>query len=65
MTERVQLLGGTRNNICQFLAVSPHISGMNVALGDGSVRHLNANMSGVTWWTAVIPNDGLVLGSDW
>jgi prepilin-type processing-associated H-X9-DG protein len=61
----VQLLGGTRNNICQFLAVSSHSGGMNVALGDGSVRFLSAGISGNTWWTAVVPDDGLVLGNDW
>jgi prepilin-type N-terminal cleavage/methylation domain-containing protein/prepilin-type processing-associated H-X9-DG protein len=61
----VQLIGGTRNNICQFLAVSSHSSGMNVALGDGSVRFLSASISGVTWWNAIVPNDGNVLGSDW
>jgi prepilin-type N-terminal cleavage/methylation domain-containing protein/prepilin-type processing-associated H-X9-DG protein len=61
----VLLLGGTRNNICQFMATSPHTSGMNVALGDGSVRHLNPAISGKTWWAACIPNDGVVLGNDW
>jgi prepilin-type N-terminal cleavage/methylation domain-containing protein len=61
----VQLLGGTRNNICQFMAVSGHTAGMNVALGDGSVRFLSPAISGVTWWNAVVPNDGNPLGNDW
>jgi len=61
----VLLLGGTRNNICQFLAVSGHSGGMNVALADGSVRFLSPGISGTTWWNAVIPNDGNVLGNDW
>jgi prepilin-type N-terminal cleavage/methylation domain-containing protein len=47
------------------LASSPHTAGMNVGLGDGSVRFLSNGISGTTWWTAVVPNDGLVLGSDW
>jgi prepilin-type N-terminal cleavage/methylation domain-containing protein len=44
---------------------SPHTAGMNVGLGDGSVRFLANGVSGTTWWTAVVPNDGLVLGSHW
>jgi hypothetical protein len=38
---------------------------MNVGLGDGSVRFLSGNISGVTWWNAVTPKDGNVLGNDW
>lgn len=57
-------LGGLRN-VCSVAAVSPHPGGMNVALGDGSVRFLNSNISGVTWWNAVVPNDGVLLGNDW
>ena len=61
----VLMIGGTRNNICQFIATSPHATGMNVALGDGSVRFLSSNMSGNTSWAAVTPAGGEVLGSDW
>jgi hypothetical protein len=46
-------------------AQSPHAGGMVAGLADGSVRMLGNGMSGTTWWTAVVPNDGLVLGSDW
>ncbi|OWK38892.1 DUF1559 domain-containing protein [Fimbriiglobus ruber] len=42
-----------------------HTGGINVALADGSVRNLNAGMSGTTWWAAVTPNGGEVLPSDW
>jgi prepilin-type N-terminal cleavage/methylation domain-containing protein/prepilin-type processing-associated H-X9-DG protein len=42
-----------------------HTGGMNVALGDGSVRNLAASMSGTTWWAACTVNSGEVLGSDW
>jgi prepilin-type N-terminal cleavage/methylation domain-containing protein len=47
------------------LAQSGHTSGMNVALGDGSVRFLARNMDPNTWWTAIVPNDGLPPDSGW
>jgi prepilin-type processing-associated H-X9-DG protein len=46
-------------------ASSNHVGGMNVLLGDGSVRFLTSGMSGNTWWNAVVPDDGVPLGSDW
>jgi prepilin-type N-terminal cleavage/methylation domain-containing protein/prepilin-type processing-associated H-X9-DG protein len=47
------------------LASSPHTGGMNVALGDGSVRFLASGISATTWWSACTPAGGEVLGSDW
>lgn len=46
-------------------AATAHGSGMLVCLADGSVRTLAPSMSGTTWWLAVTPSDGQVLGSDW
>jgi prepilin-type N-terminal cleavage/methylation domain-containing protein/prepilin-type processing-associated H-X9-DG protein len=57
-------LGGTRN-ICAIIAATPHTAGINVAMGDGSVRSVSAGISGVTWWAAVTPQGGETLGSDW
>ncbi len=57
-------LGGNKN-ICAIVATTGHSGGMNVVLGDGSVRLLSASMSGVTWWNAVTPSDGTPLGNDW
>jgi hypothetical protein len=48
-----------------FLASSPHTAGMNVGLGDGSVRFLSQGISGNTWWFACTPAGGETLGSDW
>ncbi len=45
--------------------VSPHTAGINVGLGDGSVRFVNQGVSPNTWWFALTPAGGEVLGSDW
>jgi prepilin-type N-terminal cleavage/methylation domain-containing protein len=45
--------------------VSPHPGGILAALGDGSVRMVSQGTSGNTWWFALTPNNGEVLGSDW
>jgi prepilin-type N-terminal cleavage/methylation domain-containing protein len=42
-----------------------HPGGMVVGLADGSVRTLSPGLSGTTWWAAVTPSVGEVLGSDW
>jgi prepilin-type N-terminal cleavage/methylation domain-containing protein/prepilin-type processing-associated H-X9-DG protein len=47
------------------VATSPHTGGINAALGDGSVRFVAQGMSGVTWWSAITPAGGEVLGPDW
>jgi len=49
----------------RFRASSSHTAGMNVALGDGSIRFLAQGMSTNTFWLAVLPNDGLPMPSDW
>ena len=49
----------------RFLASSAHPNGMNVCMGDGSVRFLQSGLSGSTWWAACTPAAGDVLGSDW
>ncbi len=36
-----------------------------VALADGSVRSISANISGNTWWTAMTPAAGDILANDW
>ena len=36
-----------------------------VGMGDGSVRTVSSGVSPLTWMLANVPNDGLVLGSDW
>jgi prepilin-type N-terminal cleavage/methylation domain-containing protein/prepilin-type processing-associated H-X9-DG protein len=48
-----------------FLASSPHTGGINVGMGDGSVRFVAQGISPTTWWYACTPNGQEVLGSDW
>jgi hypothetical protein len=36
-----------------------------VALADGSARTLTSRLTGTTWWAAITPAGGDVLGSDW
>lgn len=44
---------------------TPHPSGLCVALADGSVRTIAPSVSEITFWSAVTPAGGEVLGSDW
>jgi prepilin-type N-terminal cleavage/methylation domain-containing protein len=46
-------------------AATAHSAGMLVCLADSGVRTLAPSMSGATWWAAVTPAGGEVLGSDW
>lgn len=47
------------------IASSPHTASINVAMADGSVKSVTQNVSPATWWYALTPNGGEVLGSDW
>jgi prepilin-type processing-associated H-X9-DG protein len=48
-----------------YLASSGHTAGINVAMGDGSVRFVPQGISPGTWWYAATPQGGELLGSDW
>jgi prepilin-type N-terminal cleavage/methylation domain-containing protein len=59
---------GLDPSICHqydYNAMSAHTAVVQVGMGDGSVRALTQGMSHYTYNLALIPNDGLVLGSDW
>ena len=53
------------NNCDPLRASTPHTAVMPTLLGDGSVRSLSASISPNTWWFALTPAGGEVLGSDW
>jgi prepilin-type N-terminal cleavage/methylation domain-containing protein len=46
-------------------ASTGHTGGIQVGLGDGSVRSVSASISGATWWAACKPYGNTPLGSDW
>jgi prepilin-type N-terminal cleavage/methylation domain-containing protein len=55
-----------QSNNCKInIASTGHSNGIQVALGDGSVRVCSRGMSANTWWMALVPEDGNTLGSDW
>jgi prepilin-type N-terminal cleavage/methylation domain-containing protein len=47
------------------LTSTQHSAGMQVTMGDASVRTLGSNMSNVTWWAACTPHSNDLLGNDW
>jgi prepilin-type N-terminal cleavage/methylation domain-containing protein len=54
------------NSVCTVqLASTPHTGGIQVTLGDASVRGVHPSISLNTWWAAVTPSDGDILGGDW
>jgi prepilin-type N-terminal cleavage/methylation domain-containing protein len=54
-----------QENCNPALTQSIHNNGIQVALGDGSVRLLNESLTPITWYLATCPNDGMPLGDDW
>jgi hypothetical protein len=52
-------------NCSGIIAQGPHPSGMLAALCDGSLRTLARGMAETTYWAAVTPAGGEVLGPDW
>jgi hypothetical protein len=56
---------GSNPGCNQFLYQSFDAGGIMVLLGDGSVRSVSGTVSQQTWFSAIHPNDGNVLGADW
>jgi prepilin-type processing-associated H-X9-DG protein len=56
---------GGAASVCMCRAVTPHTGGINVGMGDGSVRALSPSVSAATWFAACTPSAGDILGNDW
>jgi prepilin-type N-terminal cleavage/methylation domain-containing protein/prepilin-type processing-associated H-X9-DG protein len=53
-------------NACDFRVPSTaHTGGINVGMCDGSVHNVSQGVSPFTWWAAMTPSAGDLLGSDW
>ena len=50
-------------NPCMLQSMSS--GGIMVGLADGSIRLVSNGISQATWFSAVHPDDGIPLGSDW
>jgi prepilin-type N-terminal cleavage/methylation domain-containing protein/prepilin-type processing-associated H-X9-DG protein len=46
-------------------ASGDHTGGINVALGDGSVRFVQQGVAPLTWWAALTPAAGDILSGNW
>jgi len=47
------------------VASTGHQAGIMTGMGDGSVRLCTKGMSPITWWQAIVPDDGLPMPADW
>jgi prepilin-type N-terminal cleavage/methylation domain-containing protein len=59
------VLSWTKVSACMCRAVSPHVAVINVALADGSARTVSSGISQTSWYAAVTPAAGDLIGSDW
>jgi prepilin-type N-terminal cleavage/methylation domain-containing protein len=55
----------TQANCDRSLATAFTAGGIQVSMGDGSVRAVNSAVTVTTWGQAADPSDGTVLGSNW
>jgi prepilin-type N-terminal cleavage/methylation domain-containing protein len=63
---QIQPISNTTNGTCDSTkAQTPHTGGMQVCLGDASVRGVSAGVSTTTFFFACTPAGGEVLGGDW
>jgi prepilin-type N-terminal cleavage/methylation domain-containing protein/prepilin-type processing-associated H-X9-DG protein len=56
---------GYNRQVCSELPVSPHSGGINVGMGDGSVRYVSGAVSERTWWYYTTPAGYELPQPDW
>jgi len=56
---------GVPSNCDGNRASSPHPGGIETGLADGSVRFVTQGVTPNTWWAAMTPSGGEILGNDW
>jgi len=57
--------GGDPTGCDNWRAQSGHSGGMNICLGDGSVRAIVPSISQTSWTAALMPRDNQTPGNDW
>ena len=63
---RFQVISQANLTACNPMMTQAIHAGVILAgLGDGSVRTVSGSVTGATWWAALTPSLGEVLGSDW
>jgi prepilin-type N-terminal cleavage/methylation domain-containing protein/prepilin-type processing-associated H-X9-DG protein len=55
---------GRAMNIDPRYAATPHLGACNVAMGDGSVHGVAIGVSPQSWWAAITPASGDIIGND-
>ena len=61
----VKQVSGGKGVCTGDVAASPHTAAIIVGMGDGSIRMVAQGVSTTTWWYALTPSGGEVLGADW
>jgi prepilin-type N-terminal cleavage/methylation domain-containing protein/prepilin-type processing-associated H-X9-DG protein len=65
-TQTPPFLMSPKPGACNFRLPSTfHTGGINIGMCDGSVRNVAQGISPYTWWAAITPSAGDLLGSDW
>jgi len=58
-------VGSGVKDACYYRPNSGHSGSVQVLMMDGSVRGVNGSVSQATWTSAIMPDDGVPLGSNW
>jgi len=58
------VMSGDRAVVDSRFAATPHDGGINVGMGDGSVRFVGSGVSETSWWAAWSPAGGDISGDD-